>query len=167
MDSRIDEMRSGARKRIALDGRREVRPAPAWALQDLDGKAVALDNFKGKVIVMDFWGSWCGPCRAELPVFQAMYESYRGKGVVFLGMNYERPVGDRDLKDVAREFVTKNKYTFPVIVDHEHVAADAYGISGFPTVFLIDKTGTIRYKNVGVTDGIETIIRDQIESLLN
>ena len=167
LDETIGKAMSVSRKRIALDARRHERVAPGWSLTYLDGKPVASDEFKGKVIVMDFWGSWCGPCRVELPIFQAVYERYREKGVVFLGMNFERPVPGKDLRDVTREFMERNKYTFPVVVDHDHVAVDAYNISGFPTVYLIDKTGTIRYKNVGVSEGIETILQDQIESLLN
>ena len=167
LDKAVADVLAASRKRIALDARRHEAPAPGWTLSYLDGKPVSMDDFKGKVIVMDFWGSWCGPCRIELPIFQAIYEKYRDKGVVFLGMNYERPGGGRDLKEVARDFIKMNRYSFPVVVDHEQVAANAYGITGFPTVFLIDKTGTIRYKNVGITEGIETILTDQIESLMN
>jgi peroxiredoxin len=87
--------------------------------------------------------------------------------VVFLGMNYERPVPGKDLKELAREFMERHKYTFPVVVDHDQSAATAYQVSGYPTVFLIDKTGTVRFKNPGVSDGIEMIIKDQIESLLD
>jgi len=166
LDGWVGQAQAASRKIVALDSRRHERPAPSWALSDLDGKPVAFEDFKGKIIVMDFWGSWCGPCRVELPIFQAVYERYRDKGVVFLGMNFERPVPGKDLKQLARDFIRQNKYTFPVIVDHDQVAAAAYGITGFPTVFLIDKSGTIRYRNVGVSEGIETILQDQIESLL-
>lgn len=167
LDKWLEGARAASRKAIALDARRDERPAPAWALSYLDGTPVSSEEFKGKVIVMDFWGSWCGPCRVELPIFQAIYERYKDKGVVFLGMNYERPVGGKDLRQLARDFMERNKYTFPVVVDHEQAATVAYGVSGFPTVYLIDKTGKVRYKNVGVSDGIETILQDQIESLLD
>jgi peroxiredoxin/tetratricopeptide (TPR) repeat protein len=167
LDAKLDEVRAGSRKRIAFDGRREDRPAPPWTLSDLAGNPVESASFKGKVVVMDFWGSWCGPCRTELPIFQAMYNRFKDRGVVFLGMNFERPVPGKDLKQLARDFIEQNRYTFPVILDHDHIASDAYGIQGFPTVFLIDKKGTIRYKNVGVSEGIEMILADQIESLLN
>jgi thiol-disulfide isomerase/thioredoxin len=166
LDGWVKQAQAASRKSIALDAHRHERPAPGWTLPDLDGKPVTLDDFKGKVIVMDFWGSWCGPCRIELPIFQAAYERYKDKGVVFLGMNFERPVPGKDLVKIARDFVTENKYTFPVIVDHDQIATTAYGITGFPTLFLIDKTGKIRYRNIGVTDGIETILQDQIESLM-
>jgi thiol-disulfide isomerase/thioredoxin len=167
LDETLAKAKGEQRKRVALDGRKYERPAPGWSLTYLDKKPVSFDEFKGKVIVMDFWGSWCGPCRMELPVFQAAYERYKDKGVVFLGMNFERPVPGRDLRDVTREFMEHNKYTFPVIVDHDQVATAAYNVSGFPTMYLIDKTGKIRYMNVGLSEGIETILQDQIESLMN
>jgi thiol-disulfide isomerase/thioredoxin len=167
LDARVAASRAASRRLIAFDAHRDERPAPGWTLPDLDGRSVQLADFKGKVVVIDFWGSWCGPCRRELPIFQSMYERYKDKGVVFIGMNWERPVAGKQLKDVAREFVVQNKFTFPVILDHDHIATDAYHIEGFPTLFLIDKTGTIRYKNVGVSDGIETIFKDQLESLLD
>jgi thiol-disulfide isomerase/thioredoxin len=168
MDETLAKARGSSRKSVALDGRRYERPAPAWSLTYLDSTPVSLADFKGKIVVMDFWGSWCGPCRMELPTFQAAYERYKDKGIVFLGMNFERPVpGVSSLRQLTREFMQQNKYTFPVVVDHDHVAADAYSINGFPTMYLIDRTGTIRYKNVGVSEGIETILQDQIESLMN
>ena len=165
LDARLETARAGPRKAAAFDGRRMERAAPAWSSTYLDGKPVTSAEFKGKVVVLDFWGSWCGPCRVELPIFQAIYEKYRDKGVVFLGMNYERPVPGKDLKQLAQEFMDRHKYTFPVVVDHDQVASNAYGITGYPTVFLIDKGGTIRFKNVGVADGIEMILQDQIEAL--
>jgi len=167
LDATLEKARGESRKRVALDARKYERPAPGWSLTYLDKKPVSWDEFKGKVVVLDFWGSWCGPCRMELPIFQAVYERYKDKGVVFLGMNFERPVQGKDLRDVAREFMEHNKYTFPVVVDHEQVATAAYNVSGFPTVYLVDRTGNIRYKNVGVTEGIETILQDQIDSLLD
>ncbi len=167
LDEWLESARAVSRKAIALDARRDERVAPPWALTYLDGSPVSSEEFKGKVIVLDFWGSWCGPCRVELPIFQAIYERYKDKGVVFLGMNYERPVGGKDLRQLARDFMEGNKYTFPVVVDHEQVATVAYGVTGFPTVYLIDKTGNVRYKNVGVSEGIENILQDQIESLLD
>jgi thiol-disulfide isomerase/thioredoxin len=168
LDQRLDAAKGVSRKRVALDAQKYVAPAPGWSLTYLDHKPVSWDQFKGKVVVLDFWGSWCGPCRMELPIFQAVYERYKDKGVVFLGMNFERPVpGKDDLRDVTREFMERNKYTFPVVIDHDQVATGAYNVSGFPTMYMIDKSGNIRYRNVGVLEGIETIMQDQIESLLD
>jgi thiol-disulfide isomerase/thioredoxin/Flp pilus assembly protein TadD len=166
LDAAVNSARASSRKNVALDSRRYERPAPAWTLPDLQGKDFRLADYKGKVVVLDFWGSWCGPCRQELPVFQQMYERYRQKDVVFFGVNWEKGGNGQDLKQLVRDFMGKNNYNFPVVLDHERSAQMAYDIQGFPTVYLIDRTGMIRYQNVGVADGIEHILADQIESLL-
>ena len=167
LDERLAAAKGVSRKRVALDAQRYVAPAPGWSLTYLDKTPVSWDQFKGKVVVLDFWGSWCGPCRMELPIFQSVYERYKDKGVVFLGMNFERPVPGRELRDITREFMERNKYTFPVVIDHEQVAVGAYNVSGFPTMYMVDKNGNIRYRNIGVLEGIETIMQDQIDSLLD
>jgi len=166
LDAAVNASRTASRKSVALDSRRYERPAPDWTLPDLAGKSFRLADYKGKVVVLDFWGSWCGPCRQELPVFQQMYERYREKDVVFFGVNWEKGGNGQDLKQLVRDFMSNNKYSFPVVLDHERSAQMAYDIQGFPTVYLIDRTGKIRYQNVGVADGIEHILSDQIDSLL-
>ena len=167
LDAQIAKAREASKQMIVFDSRRWDKPAPGWELKDLSGKPVKLADFKGKTIVMDFWGSWCPPCRAELPKFQALYDKYKNNGkVVFLGMNWERGnVPDARMKAVS-DFMAKNSYTFPVIIDHDRVAVEAYQIEGFPTVYVIDPSGTIRYRNVGYDDGVEQILEAQIESLV-
>ena len=123
-------------------------------------------DFKGKVVVLDFWGTWCGPCREELPIFQRVYEQYRSRDVVFYGVNWERTGPGQDPKKLVRDYMAKFNYSFPVVLDHDRNAQVAYNIEAFPTVFLIDKTGQVRYRNVGLAPGIEQILTDQIESLL-
>jgi len=151
---------------VALDPHRDERSAPGWSLMTLDGKAAALADYKGKVIVMDFFGSWCGPCRMEMPLVQKVYERYRTRGVVFLGMNWEQP-GDPQVRMAkVRKFIEDNRYTFPIVIDHDRVAVESYQIEGFPTLFVVDKTGQIRFKNVGANPSIERILGDQIDSLM-
>jgi len=168
LDEKIDAARKASRRQVALDGRRHERPAPEWTLPDLAGKTIQFSDFKGKVVVVDFWGSWCGPCRMELPYFQAMYEKFKGReDVAFVGINWERARTPEEHLETAKRFVEANHYTFPVLIDdHDHSAVEAYQIEGFPTVFLIDKTGRIRYKNVGFTREIDQILSAQIESLM-
>jgi thiol-disulfide isomerase/thioredoxin len=167
LDARIASARDASRQRVAFVSRRFEKQAPEWTLNDLAGKPVKLSDFKGKVVVMDFWGSWCPPCRAELPSFQAMHDKYReNKNVVFLGMNWERPGEPEARMKAVTDFMANNKYTFPVIIDHDSVAVKAYEIPGFPTVFIIDSSGMIRYRNVGYDEGVELIIEAQLESLL-
>ncbi len=166
LDVRVAAARSASRKSV-LDAHRFERPAPAWSLADLDGKSWTLAQHSGKVVVLDFWGTWCGPCRQELPVFQQMYERFKERGVVFYGVNWERTMPGQDPKAIVRDFMAKNGLNFPVVLDEQRTAQTSYDIEAFPTLFLIDKRGQIRFKNVGVTPGIEQILADQIESLLD
>jgi len=166
LDERIDTALKTSRKIVALDAHRDERDAPAWTLPDLTDEPVQLSDFKGKVVVLDFWGSWCGPCRMELPYFQQMYDKYKDKGVVFVGINWEQEKTRAAHLETAKNFVQSNNYSFPVVFDHDRSAVQSYAISAFPTVFMIDKSGRVRYRNVGVSQGIEDILTAQIESLL-
>ena len=167
LDPKIEAARRASRNLVALEGRRHEAPAPDWSLPDLDGKKVELASLKGKVVVLDFWGSWCGPCRMELPYFQALYERYRGsKDVAVLSLNWERAQTTEEHVRTAREYMKQNKFSFPVVYDHEQTAVRSYGLQGFPTVFLIDRSGKIRYRNVGFDPVIDDILEAQIQSLL-
>lgn len=167
LDSEVTRLRRASREGVALTTQRMDKPAPDWTLPDLEGKPVALASFKGKVVVLDFWGSWCGPCRQELPKFEALYRRYRGNpNVAFVGVNWERVQSAEMHLALAKRYMEENKYTFPMVYDHDRVAVEGYKLEAFPTVFLIDKSGTIRYRDVGYTPGIDAIIEAQLESLL-
>lgn len=166
LDAKLAAAREKSRNEVVFESRRFERPAPAWELKDLAGKAVKLADFKGKVVVLDFWGTWCPPCRAELPYFQALHEKYKDKGVVFLGMNWEQPGEPASRMKVVTDFMAKNSYTFPVVIDHDRVAVEAYNVRAFPTVFVVDGEGKIRYRNVGFEEGVDQILEAQLESLM-
>ena len=167
LDARLATAREASRKYVIFESRKYEKPAPGWELKDIEGKPVKLADFKGKVVVMDFWGSWCPPCRAELPKFQALYDKYKASGkVVFLGMNWERPGEPAARMKLVTDFMANNKYTFPVVIDHDRVAVQSYELEGFPTVYMIDGAGNIRYRNVGYEEGVEQILEAQLESML-
>jgi peroxiredoxin len=166
LDERLAVARKASRARVALEPRRLEKPAPEWSLPDFTGKTLQLADFKGKVVVLDFWGSWCGPCRAELPYFQAMFDRYKDRGVAFIGINWERAPSPEEHLNAAKQFVEANRYSFPVVLDHNYQASQAYSINAFPTVYLIDKTGKIRYRNVGFDPSIDEILAAQIDSLM-
>jgi thiol-disulfide isomerase/thioredoxin len=167
LDGRISTARASSAERVALAPRRFERTAPPWKLESLNGGMLDLESYKGKVVVLDFWGSWCGPCRYELPIIEALHQRYqKGDRVVFLGINWERTDDREQHLKIARDYVAKNNLTFPSVIDPNQVVANAYLVEGFPSAFIVDREGKIRYKNVGVADGIEHILEAQIESLL-
>ncbi len=165
LEPQLAQARAASRKAVALDSHRADAVAPAWSLPDLDGKTASLGDYKGKVLVIDFWGTWCGPCRQELPLVQKIYERYRERQVAFVGINWERDTGP-DMNNRVRSYMTSTGLTFPCVLDSDRTAQIAYDVEGFPSLFVIDRTGKIRYKNVGVAPGVEQILSAQIDSLL-
>jgi len=144
---------------------RYEKPAPSWELPKLEGGTAKMSDFAGKVVVLDWWGSWCPPCRAELPHFQALYTKYKDR-VAFVGMNWERPQTP-DRVGTAKKFMADNKYDFPVVLDHDQTAGKAYDIEAFPTVFVVDRKGNILYRNIGYRPGVEKLLEAQIEEALS
>jgi peroxiredoxin len=115
---------------------------PAFNVTDLTGKAVTLDTFKGKIVLIDFWATWCGPCVAELPHVQAAYEKFHGKGFEVLGISLDR---DRAKLD---GFLEKNKMPWTHHYDPEGKLAQEYGINAIPATFLVDGEGKIIAKDL-------------------
>ena len=120
------------------------QPAPAFELRALDtGEPVRLEDMAGQVVVLNFWASWCGPCRVEHPNLTAAAEAYRDRGVRFLGLLYnDRPASARDWLDRLGE-------AYPTLIDDRSRTAIDYGVYGVPETFVIDRTGKVRYKKTG------------------
>lgn len=118
-------------------------PAPAWTLKDGNGKETKLADYRGKVVVLDFWGSWCPPCRAAMPSIEKIHQKYKDKGVVVLGLNYERrPDAD------PKKFMADNGITYGLVLGAETIA-DKYKVPGWPTFYVIDRQGDIVWGSVG------------------
>jgi len=122
-------------------------PAPDFTLSDLDGEQVTLSDLKGQVVVLNFWATWCGPCRVEMPELETVYNKWKGQGVVILGINvFEDP---SRVSGAAAEM----GITFPILLDREGQVAQSYEIMGYPTTFLIDRDGIIQGIQLGQIPG--------------
>ena len=121
--------------------------APNFSLEDLNGKKVDLKQFRGKVVFLNFWATWCGPCKEEMPSMEALYQKFKEKGFVFLTISV-----DYEEKKKVKEFINKHHYTFPVLIDSKCLTLDLYGVKGIPTTILIDKKGRMVGSAVGPRD---------------
>src|SRR5262249_53542647 len=120
LDERIAKERAVSLRREALEPHALNPPhaAPSWRLPDLDEKVHDLASFKGRVLLMDFWGSWCGPCRAELPLIEALYQRYKDDPrVALVGINWEKVQDAEQHRSLARSFVEQFRLTFPIMYD--------------------------------------------------
>lgn len=137
------------------------KAAPDFTVQTLDGESVKLSSFKGKPTIVNFWASWCGPCKMEMPDFEALYKQY-GDQVNFVMVNLTD--GMRESVDVADSFIKQQGYTFPVYFDTEQEAAYTYGINSIPMTYVLDKEGNF----YGVQKGViqKQAVEDAILALL-
>ena len=120
------------------------RTLPSISLEDLKGKKVDLKGFKGKVIFLNFWATWCGPCKEEMPSMETLYQQFKDRNFVFLAISV-----DYEGSKPVREFIEKNRYTFPVLVDQKSETLDIFEVTEIPTTFVIDKQGKMIGKTIG------------------
>lgn len=120
-------------------------PAPEFALTDINGKPLSLAQYKGKVVLLDFWATWCAPCKVEIPHFIALQDKYGSQGLQIIGLSM-----DDDAKPVVK-FAEQMKINYPIAVGDEKLASSYGGVLGLPIAFIIDKEGRIVHKHVGET----------------
>jgi cytochrome c biogenesis protein CcmG/thiol:disulfide interchange protein DsbE len=134
-------------------------PAPAFSLPDLQGKRVDLAQFKGKVLVIDFWATWCPPCREAIPELIAMKKKYGPRGFDIVGISM-----DENPARVVPPFIEHYGINYPVVMADAQVSSDFGGIFGLPTTFIVDRDGNIAQRYIGYVD--LKVIEREIEGLL-
>jgi peroxiredoxin len=141
---------SGNADASSLSSKLDIKPIkgnkalPSIILEDLNGKKVDLKIFKGKVIFLNFWATWCGPCKEEMPSMETLYGQFKDRNFVFLTISV-----DYEGSKPVREFIERSGYTFPVLVDPKSETLDIFEVTGIPTTFVIDKQGKMLGKAIG------------------
>lgn len=135
-----------------------LRPAPAFSLTDLSGRTVSLSDSRGKVVVLDFWATWCEPCKQEIPDFIAMQSKYAPQGLQVVGISMD------DDEPSVRQFQQQYKMNYPVAIGNPKLADQYGGILGLPITFVIDRNGRITARHVGATD--PAVIEAEVLKLL-
>jgi peroxiredoxin len=121
------------------------KPAPEFSLSDLEGKAVRLSDLRGKVVLLDFWATWCEPCKDEIPQFVGLQDRYRDQGLVVLGVSMD------DSPDPVKKFYAQYKMNYPVVMGTAKTGDDYGGILGLPIAFVLDRRGAIITRHIGAT----------------
>jgi cytochrome c biogenesis protein CcmG/thiol:disulfide interchange protein DsbE len=143
----------------SLKPQAERKPAPDFALRDGDGKTVRLSDYRGKVVLLNFWATWCGPCKLEIPWFNEFQQQHRERGLVVLGISM-----DEEGWDVIKPFVSALKVNYRILLGDETVADLYGGVSSLPTSFLIDRQGRIASVHVGLVS--KSVYEREIQELL-
>ena len=146
---------------ISSDWKRVEPPvaAPDFSLALLGGSSVSLDDLRGKVVVMEFWATWCGPCRQAMPSLDAIYRRYRDQGAVILLVNQgEDP-------ETVRAW-TKGRFRAPILLDQDQRVGARYGVRGLPQLFVIDQEGRVVYIHSGYGGGLEYNLKLVLTELL-
>jgi peroxiredoxin len=135
--------------------------APDFALKTLEGTVVRLSELRNKVVLINFWATWCAPCRLEMPAMQQMHAEYQSKGFEVLAINIES-----DADKEVRDFVKELRLMFPILLDPDMQNTQAYQAMGLPISFLVDRHGVIRSKTIGYHDWKSKETRHLVEQLL-
>lgn len=142
------ESSAKAAKQKELEGKMIDEPSAPFNLTNLEGKTVSLESLRGKVVVVDFWATWCGPCKASFPGMQLAVNQYKNdQGVAFVFIDSWEKGADKAKN--AADFIASKGYTFNVLLDNEDKVITSYGVSGIPTKYVLDRNGKIRFKAIG------------------
>lgn len=136
------------------------RDAPDFTLPSRGGESVTLSSLKGQVVMINFWATWCGPCRQEMPLLEEIYSRYNRMGFTLLGVNVEEDSRGADA------FLKETPVSFPVLFDSENEVSKLYDVIAMPSTVILDREGTVRYLHKGYKPGYENEYLSQIRTLL-
>jgi len=135
-------------------------PAPAFTLGSRGGQDVSLAQYKGQVVMINFWASWCGPCRQEMPLLESIYKKYNKMGFTLLGVNVEPD------SQAANEWLKATPVSFPILYDKDSKVSKLYDVAGMPSTVIIDRNGNLRVLHRGYKPGDENEYLDSIRTLI-
>jgi len=135
-------------------------PAPDFTLASNQGKNIKLSELSGQVVMINFWASWCGPCRQEMPLLDAMYKKYSPLGFTLLGVNVEE-----DSKP-GKKLIRDLKVTFPILYDTSNKVSKMYNVQAMPTTVIVDRNGRVRYVHQGYAPGAEEKYAKEVSKLI-
>ena len=135
-------------------------PAPNFTLTDGDGNTVSLEDLRGQVVMINFWASWCGPCREEMPLLEQIHQRYEPLGFTLLGINVEENSSD------AVNWLRDRPVSFPILFDPENGVSQLYDVVAMPSTVLVDRQGNVRFLHHGYKAGYEDQYQDQVRALV-
>jgi peroxiredoxin len=134
--------------------------APDFTLKSLEGSNLRLEEYRGQVVLINFWASWCGPCRQEMPLLDRLHHRYEDTGFAVLGVNVEGEV------EPAQEIVDKTNVTFPVLIDEDQKVSEMYDLEAMPSTVVVDRDGVVRYIHRGYKPGDEAKYIEVVKTLI-
>jgi len=134
--------------------------APDFTLKSLDGANLRLEEYRGQVVLINFWASWCGPCRQEMPLLDRLHHRYEDTGFAVLGINVE------GLAAPAQEIVDSTSVTFPIVIDDGQKVSEMYNLEAMPSTFVVDRDGVVRYIHRGYKPGDEAKYVEIVKQLI-
>ncbi|MDR2214982.1 MAG: TlpA family protein disulfide reductase [Nevskiaceae bacterium] len=135
-------------------------PAPGFELPDLSGQSINLAQYRGQVVMINFWASWCAPCRQEMPLLEQMHKKYQPLGFTMIGVNVEPDSAK------AVDWLKATPVTFPILLDTASQVSKLYGVQGMPNTVIVDRKGNLRWLHRGYKPGDENEYLDQIRALV-
>lgn len=151
---------AGVSKEQTIDAVKVIKPAPNFSLTDTNDKVRKLSDYRGHVVAVNFWATWCPPCRKELPSMQKTYKALKKTGFRIIGVN----VGEK--WDTVASFLSNLSLTYPIVLDKDSSAMQKWHIIGLPTTFIVDKEGRIIYRITGGRDWNDPAFRKKLKMII-